>query len=476
MVLCDRPYRSIAIVAAMREKDKVFASFSCDHTYFWSAVIYGVVPTVHKGVGEMDRSPWHSEGRSLREELCDIPRGARAADKARVKAHLGLPDPSALKAAKAKGMGIDELADFIRTKDLRTVKDILACAEATRLESPALYEAALRFGRLKLDELVSMVWAMHGDPADVEIDRVAKLQDCAGSAACVCGGKWHAAAERLCCIQGLDSMKFRACIVRALKWGRRKSINVLIVGEPDGGKSFLLKPLGAIYVSMIRRGQNETFALQGIHGKEIALLQDVRYETFGLPWDDWLAWGEGEKLTVRLPRSHFAESKMYEGTAPIFASMADPFSYPVHEARKFGRNIAKENRQFESRWAIIPFKQPIPECERDVTLEACPRCAASWYAEAVPLVMSEERPARVKADSLRLDAQDGNQVAPPPFAAQALGAMDRRVPSGAVAAGAAAATGSSRQFFSELQQLMAWQADGRLTADEFQQAKRKLLA
>lgn len=100
---------------------------------------------------------------------------------------------------------------------------------------------------------------------------------------------------------------------------------------------------------MVRKGQNETFPLQGVHGVEICVLQDVRYETFGLPWDDWLTWAEGEKVTVRLPRTTHGESKEYSGTAPIFATMADMFSYPVADARKFGRNVQRENVQFQSR-------------------------------------------------------------------------------------------------------------------------------
>ena len=68
-------------------------------------------------------------------------------------------------------------------------------------------------------------------------------------------------------------------------------MNVLVVGEPDAGKSFLFKPLCRIFEAFTRRGQNETFPLQGLPGSEVCVLQDVRYESFGLPWDDWLTWG-----------------------------------------------------------------------------------------------------------------------------------------------------------------------------------------
>ena len=213
----------------------------------------------------------------MREEWADIPRGARAVDKARVKAYLGLPDASAAKAAKTKGMSLDDVAELIRTNGWREPRELYRFAEDSRVEAPALYEAVLRLGRAKLSELVSVVSEMSGNLAEPEADRVAKLQYAARASACTCDGRWIAAAERLCDIQGLDSLKFRACVVRAPRWGRNKTINPLIVGEPDGGKSFLFKPLAKIFTSMVRKGQKDTFALQGVHGKEVCVLQDVRH-------------------------------------------------------------------------------------------------------------------------------------------------------------------------------------------------------
>ena len=134
--------------------------------------------------------------------------------------------------------------------------------------------------------------------------------------------------------------------------------------------------------TFIRRGQNETFPLQGLPGSEICVLQDVRYESFGLPWDDRLTWGEAEDLMIRMPRNNFEESVQYTGTAPLFATMADLLKYPAAEAKSTGRDVEKENRQFRSRWEIIRFKESIPQDERDVTIKPCPKCSAEWFGEA----------------------------------------------------------------------------------------------
>ena len=147
----------------------------------------------------------------------------------------------------------------------------------------------------------------------------------------------------------------------------------------------MLEPAGKVFQAFRRRGQRETFSLQGLHKAEIVLLQDVRYESFGLPWDDWLTWGEdpatGGVMTVRLPRNHFRASVEYSGTAPLFATMADPFRFPASEAHATGRDVERENRQFRSRWDPTFFRNEIPAAMRDDTVPACPVCWSRWVLE-----------------------------------------------------------------------------------------------
>ena len=207
------------------------------------------------------------------------------------------------------------------------------------------------------------------------MDRLAKLCQTAANGICICGGRWIPAAERMMELQGLNSEEFRRIVVRALRHGRRKGYNVLIVGAPNGGKSFTFKVLAKIFSAFKTSGM-DNFPLQGIHGKEVAVLQDVRYESFGLHWDGWLRWAEGEDVKVKLPRNHFKESLEYSGMALIFATMASPFEYPLSEARKTGRNVEYENGQFRSRLTTVTYRAAIPVEDRDSTLDPCERCGA----------------------------------------------------------------------------------------------------
>jgi hypothetical protein len=382
VVQCARPYGCARLQKRLQTVDRVYTSFGTAHTYFWSAVAYASVPTPHKSPQEMDPEPYHSEGRTLREELADVPRGARPPDRRRVLAFLGIPQG----AKKSKPMlDKEELASRIVAARWLSTADVVAAASATKDEDPALYNTVLNWGAQRVEDFVKWAWALEGGvPAPPPVDRIARLREVADSGECVCGGRWTPAAEYLLDLQKVDSRSFRALVTRALQLGRRKDVNVLVTGVPDAGKTFVFKPLAKIYRAFQTRGQRERFPLQGLPGCDVAVLQDVRYESFGLCWDDWLRWGDGETLMINVPRNVAgAASLEYEGTAPLFATMADIFHFPLGEARHTGRDVERENTQFRSRWRIVHFAAAIPPELRDRALEACGKCAAAWFAEVV---------------------------------------------------------------------------------------------
>ena len=395
VVQCARPYGCGRVQSRLKEVDRVYTSFGTAHTYFWSAVVYASVPTPHKGPEEMDPQPYHSHGRTLREELADAPRGARAADRQRVFTFLGIPQ-----AAKKSKPTLDkeDLASRIVTERWLTTEDVVKAAAEAKERDPALYNTVLNWGAQRVDDFVKWTWALEGGaPAPVPVDRITRLREVAETGECVCDGGWKPAAEYLLDMQGIDSTYFRKLVVRALRLGRRKDVNVLVTGVPDAGKTFVFKPLAKIYSTFQTRGQRERFPLQGLPACDVAVLQDVRYESFGLCWDDWLRWGDGETLMINVPRNVAgAASVEYDGTAPLFATMADVFHFPLGEARQTGRDVERENAQFRSRWRIVHFGKAIPPQMRDRGLEPCPKCAAAWYAEAAAEV--GEAPALAEGD------------------------------------------------------------------------------
>ena len=137
-ILCEYPYRCTTIGKALQDSDRVYISFSTSHQCFWTLVVYGSVPSIHKSLQEIDVNPWHSEGKTCREELADCPRGARKNDKDRVRNFLGLPQA---KGDSGKGMSIDEFSELVRANQWREQEQVLRAARESREHSPALYEA-----------------------------------------------------------------------------------------------------------------------------------------------------------------------------------------------------------------------------------------------------------------------------------------------------------------------------------------------
>ena len=349
--------------------------------------------------------------------------------------------------ARPPRLSKEELADRIIENGWREQRAVTAAALQDKNEDPTFYNTLLHMGRKELHEFMSWVWDLHGLSLqeEVAVDRIARLHEAAESGACTCDGKWIPAAEQVLQHQHLSSKDFRQAVLAALRLGRRKGINVLIIGKPDAGKSFALKPLGLIFKTFDASGQKETYSLQGLPGSEIALLQDVRYESFGLPWDDWLRWGEGERVKIRLPRNHFLESFVYKGTAPLFATMATPFHYPLDEARRTCRDIEYENQQFRSRWNTINFPNSIPEEQRDSTLDPCTKCCALWYVGA-------------------LSSQSAEAGVSTPFSIQPADSKRPRI------------DGSAASFarFQQMESIMQWFQSGLLSASEFEKAKKDL--
>lgn len=207
----------------------------------------------------------------------------------------------------------------------------------------------------------------------------------------------------------------------------------------------------------------------------------MRYESFGVSWDTWLRWGEGETVAIKLPRNSYKESAKYKGTAPIFASMASLFQYPLTEAKKFQRDVEYENGQFRTRWDIVRFNCAIPVAERDVTIKPCGKCGAEWFAAVLPpkrRLTRKQAPVAPDAGFDRAPKRRLNGKQKPAgaatFKSDTVSSSVRTQSALPCVATPAFAPASAASTWSRFQQLMAWQAGGLLTQQEFANAKRML--
>ena len=102
----------------------------------------------------------------------------------------------------------------------------------------------------------------------------------------------------------LNAYVVAAPVRTLLRDGHDKGKNVLFTGPKDSAKTFLLRPLKKMYNSFTNPSSG-TYAFVGIINKEVAFLNDLRYNTLMLPWQDFLNVLEGMEVHISTPKTHY---------------------------------------------------------------------------------------------------------------------------------------------------------------------------
>jgi hypothetical protein len=329
--LAEMPWSFVPLTRALR-MEGIYVDFSCTHDYYWTTIVYLAVPDSMPGrktEADLDHEPWLSPGHpAVRELLEDMPRGARGMDKARVRRYLGLAQQPAHR-SKDVSLSDKEFAAHLVDKKLRTQTEVLAwvkrhgdmkdgAAASDRLVAVGMDAYCFKH-QADLPRRVAFAWERDNAPQAVADSATTAWEDLinAQQRPCECGGRWIPMTEQLL---GLHCHAFpprandderplsgrvRQAIQRALREGCKKFVNVFFYGPNTSGKSHVTKPLMSIFGQRafkrpVGRGN---FPLQGIFGKKVCVLQDVRVNTFKVGFDSLLVWWEGESFPVPLPQN-----------------------------------------------------------------------------------------------------------------------------------------------------------------------------
>ena len=95
--------------------------------------------------------------------------------------------------------------------------------------------------------------------------------------------------------------------------------NIILVGNSNYGKTFLLKSLTKIH-HCFTSPTSGTFNWVGAEKSECAILNDFRWSDKIIPWADLLNLLEGEPIQVSVPKTHYAENPYGTKDTPIFAT------------------------------------------------------------------------------------------------------------------------------------------------------------
>ncbi|XP_033630881.1 uncharacterized protein LOC117292827, partial [Asterias rubens] len=187
---------------------------------------------------------------------------------------------------------------------------------------------------------------------------------------CICKGEWLACAENVLLNNDLCNKSFSKAVTTLLDEGRGKYRNIMITGPANCGKTFLLNPLNKIY-NVFTNPATTTFAWVGAEQSEIIFLNDFRWTSQIIPWQDLLLLLEGQLVHLPAPKSHFAQDLILNKDTPIFCTRKNPIVLV-----KGGSVDERETEMMAVCWKILPFHHQIPEDEQKC-VPPCTRCFAS---------------------------------------------------------------------------------------------------
>ena len=154
-----------------------------------------------------------------------------------------------------------------------------------------------------------------------------------------------------------------------LEKGRGKHRNIMLVGNTNCGKTFLLKPLTKLY-KCFQSPTASTFSWVGAVKSKCIFLNDFRWTEKVILWSDLLSLLEGEAIQVTVPKTHFAENPIWTNDTPIFATSKS-------KLRKYERSQIDEveTEMMESRWKVFIFRHQF-NVDSVIDIKPCCKCFA----------------------------------------------------------------------------------------------------
>ena len=202
---------------------------------------------------------------------------------------------------------------------------------------------------------------------------------------CSCGGGvWLALAFDLCEKNGLDSSYVGGLFYNCLAQGRSKHTNVIIIGESNCGKTFLLEPLSRVFENTMHTPASSVFGWLGVETAQVVFLNDFRWvnpvtqKQGVITWDAFLRLLEGKNCALPAPMNSHASHIILPASndVPIFCTSIDQIKYyQFREDEPRTARHVKEDGMMEERWIKNPLhlKHVFTEDEK-VEVDACAWC------------------------------------------------------------------------------------------------------
>ena len=262
--------------------------------------------------------------------------------------------------------------DIITTNVIKTERELFRLALQQKEEGKTdLMLFVLKLSDKRRSEILRTAWRIKNANAEIARSEMSILEilSQAQNSNCVCEGIWLAKAVETLEDNNINVYHFQTSIKNALRYGRQKGNNVMLIGPSNCGKTFVLKPLAEIYKCFLSPASG-TFAWVGAEKAEVVFLNDLRWNDKLLPWSDFLNLLEGLPIHIAAPKTHFAEDLLWNRNTPIFATSSS-------RLRKYdgGKINDIETGMMDTRWVYYEFFKQIQDPEE---IKACGKCFADF--------------------------------------------------------------------------------------------------
>ena len=168
----------------------------------------------------------------------------------------------------------------------------------------------------------------------------------------------------------IDPPKFTSDVRELLQFGRGKGRYLMIHGESNRAKSFILMPLVDIFETFMCPAQNK-FNWVDAWSKEVIFLNDLNYTEETMSWGNFLNLLEGAPVSIGVPKNHFSEDVLWHELTPIFATAARPIvKITANSLDHVQTNMMNE------RWKLYHFTHEF-DAKTRVRYEPCNKCFAT---------------------------------------------------------------------------------------------------
>ena len=332
----------------------------------------GMYAWAYRYVCKSDPAPHETENHPSLEQICANTSRTKAASSAKKK-KLEEEGPSNA-AAKSKKLGNEDVADYCRKKNIKTLDGLLADAETRRVDGDTTLSKFIFSRSAKsLGEIIDMTWRMSRavkKMTNLSTPRLSVLQTASAKGCNTdCNGSWLEAATELLQLNGINRYVFATSLRQLLTKGRGKARNLFIKGPENSGKTFLLRPLLVLFPETFANPASTRFSWLGVDQSSVILLNDYRWHTKAnggnIEWGQLLNLLEGLECNLPQPQNHFVGDLKITSDVdiPIFGTGPDQIRwYSYHEEEARGTKHDHEDRQMAVRWHIIElthqFNQP----------------------------------------------------------------------------------------------------------------------